>query len=74
MFYNYIYVIERFNKTISWKNINGEFNSFNDIPSYKGYGESIWHHNGKLHRGYGRPAVIYPNGNCEYWYYGRRVG
>lgn len=41
-----------------WLNRNGEFQSFNDQPSFLNKNQMYWHKNGTRTRGYDKPAYI----------------
>lgn len=55
------------------KTIFGKLHSFYDEPSViNEYGDMAWHKNGVLHRDNNMPAIIYADGEIEWYIYGMR--
>ncbi len=47
--------------------VNGQLNSINDQPAHVTLKKALWYRNNLIHRGYRKPAVMYPDGSQE-WY------
>lgn len=51
---------------------DGKHHSVDDEPAIEFENRKEWYKHGKLHRANGKPAVVYLNGDEEYWVDGVR--
>ena len=58
---------------VYWLNNNGEFQSFNDQPSFLSKSQMYWHKNGTRNRDYCKPAFIDRKTGLKEWYVDGRM-
>lgn len=69
-----IYIVDSLGRLVSYNAI-GQLHSFDDKPSLVSYNGTLYcYKNGQYHRENNLPAIVYPNGDNEYWKNNVRVG
>ena len=64
-----------FSHIITYNQITGEEQSFNDQPSVRYFDNHLLWKNGsgRWHREYGKPAIVHSNGIVEHWINGVKM-